>query len=239
MELVGLIRLLWAHKLAALAGAVASIALGLFSVTAASTESGVASVGVVLDTPRSQLIDAKPLGADTLAWRAALVADLMGSDTLRSELVRELRIAPEKLVVTAPQLLIPSIATPLPEKALDAAASTTEPYVLSIDAPLPLPIIEVDASAPTRDEAARLAQAAVTVMEADAPGATSDPEIQPYVVESAGPVHSAAIVDGPRKLVGAVIAVFLFALWCAVLAIVPAVRRALRRPTAGLHAVAG
>ena len=234
MEFVGFIRLLWAHRLAIAAGAIASIALGFFVLSSPSSQSGVASVGLVLDTPSSQLIDAEPVGADTLAWRAALVADLMGSDTLRLEVARAMRLPPERIAVLAPQMAVPTIPTPLPTRALEAGATTTEPYVLSIEAPLPVPIIGVDASAPSRAEAARLATAAADVLKADAPGATPDTDIQPYVVESAGPVHSTAIVDGPRRIIGAFIVVFAFTFWCVGVAVVAAARRAQRRRTPAL-----
>ena len=55
---------------------VTAAAIALMSAQGESRTFGVASVRLVLDTPKSQLLHADPKGADTLAWRAAVLSEM-------------------------------------------------------------------------------------------------------------------------------------------------------------------
>jgi hypothetical protein len=228
VELVAFVSVLWHHRVAVAVGAVLAVALGVLAMQGSSSRLGVASASVVLDTPSSQLIDAAPLGADTLASRAALLGDLLGSDSLRPRIAETMRLPQDKVAVTAPYRVAPPIATPLPERALEAAAITPEPYVLAVQSPTELPVIAIDASAPSRADAERLVKVAIEVLAATASEYAGRPDIQPFVVESLRPVRSRDIVDDAHRIIGAGVAMVAFAFWCALVAIMHGVRRALR-----------
>ena len=160
MELIALLHVLVRHRLLVALGAVAALAAGFLVTRAPSAHYGFATARVVLDTPDSQLVDAQPVGADTLPMRAALLADLMAGSSLKPKLARALGVPEQDLAVRAPHLSTPPVALPLAVRALEAAAPTTEPYVLGMQAVGPLPIIAIDARGPRKADAERLAAAA-------------------------------------------------------------------------------
>lgn len=215
MELVALLRLLWRNRLVVAAGVVVAMGVGFLFSKGATTRLGVASTRVVLDTPASQLIDVEPSGADTLGWRAALLADLMGGDAGRPRIAAAMRVPADKIAVVAPYLSTPVKVTPLSVRALEAAAVTPERYVVAIQDPDTLPIISIDTSAPSREEAARLATAASDALKQAADAYPSSPDLQDFVIDSVGPVRAREIADGPGKAMAAAVALVIVGLWCA------------------------
>lgn len=215
MELVALLRILWRRRVYVLAGLVLALAIGFAASRGPSTQLGIASTRVVLDTVDSQLVDAEPVGADTLAWRAALLGDLMGSDAGRPRIAYAMGIPERDLAVVAPHLNEPPKNTPLARRASEAAAVTTQPYVVAIQADGPLPIIDVDATAPSRGDAARLATAATDAIRQIAAAHRDTAELLAFVVDDAGAMKTKAITNGPRRGLAAGLALVFLALWCA------------------------
>lgn len=229
MELVALLRLLWRHRVVVAVGAVVALAAGFAATRGESTVVGVASVRLVLDTPRSELLDANPVGMATLEWRADLLGDAGGADDVRDRVATAMGIPPGELVMTAPARLVPTIAVPLPEHALDAAAAVPNHYQLAIQAASGLPIVGIDARAPSREAAARLATAAVHALQARATEDAASNDTQGFSVEPVGAVKARAIVEKPRKVMAAAVAVVLFGLWCTGVTFVTGVSRVRRR----------
>lgn len=239
MELLSLLRELWRHRILVGLGVVAATAVGLATASGGVTRSGIAEARVVLDTPRSQLVDAVAVGADTLGWRASMLADLMSSRPVRTRIAHDLHISEDSLVVVAPYLSVPAKPTALSKLGVDAAAATPEPYVLRVSRTggvpfdAPLPFISIRAQAPDRSKATRLANAATAALEqaASAPESTPDihrNEIQQFVVESVGPARAREVVTGSRALVGVAVAIVLLALWCCCIALVSGLIRGRR-----------
>jgi len=148
MELVALLRILWRRRVYVALGLVLALAVGFAASRGETRQLGIASTRVVIDTVDSQLVDAEPVGADTLAWRAALLGDLMGSDAGRPRIAYSMGIPEKDLAVVAPHLNEPPKNTPAARRAAEAGAITTQPYVVAIQADGPLPIIDIDATAP-------------------------------------------------------------------------------------------
>jgi hypothetical protein len=239
MELVGLGRVLWRRRRLIALGAVVAIAIGIVLGGAPPARSGFAQTAVIVDTPRSQLVDNAPLGGDSMNWRASLLAHLMATEANKDALARRLGIRRDDLAVVDPALAIPEIASSLPKAASQMAGVTAVPYVLTVHLrDDTLPVIAIDAVAPDRQAASRLATAAREVLRAGAPppqpeatvsdeDATSDAfrsdltQLQPFVVRDVGPVRAKAIVEGsfPVKAVGA--AVFVFVLWTIAAVVLP------------------
>ena len=220
MELVTFLRLLWRYRIAMAVGFLVALALGFLATRGAETHVTVASTRVVLDTPESQLIEDLPTGADTLVWRAALLADLAASDSLRTEIESQAHVADAQLAVTAPYMATPPVVVPLPVAALSAAEAQAdaEPFGVAVQGVDNLPIISINTHAPTRGAAVRLAHATASVLESAAAAHRGEPRTQSFVVEDVGPVKAKTITDGPRKIAGAIVVILVFGLWCFVLA---------------------
>ena len=222
MELVAVLRALRRFRLLVVVGCLIAAGLGYLTTRGVTTYQGVASTRVMLDTPTSQTLVANSLYGPSLDWRAALVGDLMSTDTTRERVAREMGIPPKQLVIHAPYMSVPPVAAQLPRHALDAGAVISEPYELAIQAPAPVPIITIDARAPSREKAAKLARSGAEAVEAKA----DEPTIPggKFVVEQISPIRTREIVNGPRKAIAAAVAVIVFTIWCAAITLFAGLR---------------
>jgi hypothetical protein len=221
VEFVPILRTLWRRRILVVVGALVSIALGVLAAGGETSRSGVASARVVMDTERSQLIYRAPSGHDTLPWRAQLLADLTASRPLRERIAKEVGIKEKELAVVLPQLNAPVIPSTLPSRASRVANATFEEYVLTVRFDELSPIITIDATAPSRGAAARLAGAASTALQDTGTPALVAPGIQGLAVESVGPVQSKEIVKKPKLVLGVALVVCLFGFWCGAVALGP------------------
>jgi len=228
MELVGTLRLLWRRRLLVALGAVAAAAVFLVGAGGKTREISIASTGVVLDTPDSQLIHPAPRGAETLPWRAGLLADLLTTRPAVTRLAREAGVSRRQLAVMDPSLALPPVPASLPKNAAEVAARTPGPYVLLVTFDQLIPIVSIDAAAPSRRAAVRLAAAAAAALKAGAPStsATSRPA---FVVESVGPIRTKRAGGKSNDKVALAVSCLSFVLWCAAIAVVSGFRAALRR----------
>lgn len=232
MELVAFMRILWTHRRAVGLGFVAACAIGVGVGGSPSSSSGLAWSRLVLDTPRSQLIDSAPEGAETLPWRAALLAHLVASEPVKRQIAQQLGVRSDELLVVDPSLKVPEVSASLPKAAAEAAAISPRPYVLSVDVSNEvLPLISIEAAAPDRGRAVRLAEAAGGALRSEAsPGGRR--RLQPFVVEEAAPVRARTLTEGGAPVTAVAAAVMVFGLWCAcvvVLPLLPQRARVLRR----------
>jgi len=225
MEFLAVARVLWRCRIAVAAGGVVAIVLALVFALGTKSTVGVASTRVMLDTPRSQTVNTNPPNFDTLPSRAALLADLTADNPSRQRIANDVGIATKSLVVRSPAMSIAPVAAPLPRHALDVASAVPEPYELSIRAIYPLPIVAIDARAPSGAQAAKLATAAAAALKAAAPSEFAH-EADRFVVEDVGPVRSHEVVDGPRRMFAVIVALVVFGLWCACITIIVGVSRA-------------
>lgn len=228
MELLAFLRVLWRFRIAVALGAVVAIALGVMVATAQTSRFGVASMRVIVDTPSSQTVDVNPVGVTTLEWRTGLFADLMATDEARESIARKLGIAPDSLVVAAPYMSVPAVPVPLPRAALEAARTVPEPYELGIQAAPLLPIIGIDARAPSPEQAARLASAAADELKAAA-AVELTRQTQTFVAEPVGPPKAREVVNGPGRLVAVAVIIVAFGVWCAGIGVIDALKRSRRR----------
>lgn len=230
MELVALLRLLWRHRWLVALGLVAAAALSLVLAPGRSETFAVASGRVVVDTPDSQLLSAEPEGTDTLPWRAAMLAELVGSDSVKRQIARDVEVPAQSVVVVAPHLTVPEAATPLSVSALEAAGAASQPHVVAVGASDPrLPIISIDTRAPDRAGAARLVTATVDGLRALASAPSEGADLQTLAVESMGPVRTQQVVSGPRRLARMGVFAAAFGLCCVGMALAVGIRR-LSRP---------
>jgi hypothetical protein len=234
VELLGILRPLARRPILVLIGAVVALAVGLSAAGGETKTTGTASARLMLDTANSQLTHQAPPGADTLTWRSVLLAYQAGTRPLTERIAAELGIRRGELVVVYPDLANPYTPAALPARAAEMAAVIPEKYILSVDIDEIVPIISLAAEAPDRGAAARLVAAALRALEHAGTPAQLTPGIQGLSAEAMGPVRSKAVVDKPNPLLGVGIAIVLFGVWCAGVALLPrlssAWRDAARRP---------
>ena len=228
MELLPLLRRLWRRRVLLGAGILVAVAaLVAFGGTSPVTTRGaLASTSVTVDTPRSQLVAAAPAGADTLAWRAVFLAHLMATDTSKMELARRLGVSLNQVAVVDPTLTQPLVPTDTAEAATKVASSASAPYVLTTFPPnTSVPLISIQAAGPDRADAARLAEAAVAVLQSR--GSTDDRPFasqvmtnagvlrrQPLVVSQAAPVRIKVVRISSLSAKAVVVPLFVFLAWC-------------------------
>jgi hypothetical protein len=227
MEVVPFLRALWSRRLLIAAGAVVAIALALAVGRPAPGSSAVARTRVAVDTPTSQLLESAPAGADTLPWRASLLAHLMATEPAKRQLAQSLGVRRDQVAVIDTALSAPQIPASLPQSAADAAAVTIAPYVLTVSlGDTRIPVISIAAAAPDRGGATRLANAGVAVLESQAsPGGVHESPIetgggtghklQAFVVEDVAPVSVKPVVAAALPTKALATLVFAFVLWCA------------------------
>lgn len=235
MEVVIALRLLRRRWLRVAIGAVLALAVGLGLGRAPLPPSGLAKTHVVIDTSRSDLVTDAPRGADTLAWRATLLAMLLGTPSAREQIAHELSIAPNQLAASDLELTAPAAPASLPTAAVQAATTAPEPYALNVHTDDVLPIVWIEATAPDRARAARLAQAAVHALAAGV-SAHDTAHTQGLRIAQVSSIDAQEIPGGAGLSKAAIMAMVVFLLWCIGLMTGPALAGA-RRPVADAGAL--
>jgi hypothetical protein len=181
MSTSSLARELRRHPRAVAAVVALSVAVGLlgtFRVTSDGLESrrqevGYARAAAVVDTTRSQAVDAKSNGSTitVLADRAVVLADLMTRSPMREEIAQRAGVPLEQFLVQRPmngreqRLTIPEVSR------AKVGEGDRDAFILHVGVnPLvegASPIIGIDVRAPDADRAARLADAAVAELQAE------------------------------------------------------------------------
>src|SRR6266542_1863882 len=128
MEVLPVLRVLLRRRRLIGAGALVAIAVALAIGRPAPTSSAVARTRVALDTPASQLVKSAPAGADTLPWRASLLAHLMATEPAKGQIAQSLHVRRDQVAVVDVALSVPQIEASLPQSAAEAAAITYAPY---------------------------------------------------------------------------------------------------------------
>jgi hypothetical protein len=223
MEIVAVLRVLWRRRLLLAIGFVAAVALGMKLGRSPLPPSGFAKTRVVFDTPESQLVTGAPNGADSLPWRATLAAMLLGSDSARLDMSRALGIPAGQLDVTDLELTAPSVPASLPRAATTAADVLTAPYSLTVHTDDTLPVVGIEAAAPDRVAATRLAAAAVRVLQAGA-SSRDTREIQGLSVQPVGPIESRELPGASGRKKMAIVFVGVFGMWTVALLAGPLLR---------------
>lgn len=240
MELLQLARLLWRRRLALAIGIVVAVVGAVRLGGSPPTTSALAWTRVALDTPQSELVKSAPSGYDTLPWRASLLSHLMSTDATQRELAQRLRVSRDQVAVVDADFSLPEVPDMTAQKASDASLPTGAAYVVTVNmVNVALPVISVEAVAPDRAGATRLARAAVAVLDSRASPAGAYTSairtdggalnrLQPFVVQQVAPVRVKRVVAStvPMKAIAA--GVFILAAWLVGVLLLPRLVR--RRP---------
>jgi hypothetical protein len=225
MEVIIFLRLLGQRKIRVGIGAVVALAVAVGLGGSPTAPSGFAKTHVLIDTPRSELVANASVGMDSLWWRATLMAMRLGTDPARQQMAREIQVPVGQIAVTDLELTVPNVPAALPVAATQAATVTPQPYVLTVQTDDVLPIVWIQAAAPDRAGAVRLAQAAVHALQAGA-SPRDTPQVQGLNIEQVNPIDAIEIPGGAGRSTMAAIALVIFVLWCLGLAVGPAIATA-------------
>ncbi|HEY7633118.1 MAG TPA: hypothetical protein VH817_20615 [Thermoleophilaceae bacterium] len=195
------------------AGALMAIIVAGLMVSRSATTSGLATTPVIVDTTASELTHASPPGGDSLSWRTPLLAALLTSDEARARIAADIRVPASDVAVIDPTLNTPLVPAALPVYASRAAARVTAPYVVTLLVDGDLPRIVVQAAAPTRAEAGRLAGAASRELALQGSARPSQSaSVEGITVTESGDIETKAVTSrAPLK--GLVAGTFFFAAW--------------------------
>lgn len=149
---------------------VADISLAPPRLTPRALTMATASTQIVVDTPKSAMLDLRQdtYSFEALLNRAVLLGNVMASSPVRDDIARRTGIPAEVLQVAAPRTPDQPravIGTSKGRKATDIFDSNNE-YRLSIQANPTVPVLTIFASTPKARSAATLANAAVDALEA-------------------------------------------------------------------------
>lgn len=191
-----------------------------------------ASTRVVVDTPRSTLVDLRETTYDlsALTNRAVLIGNVMASAPVREYIARRVGVAPDLVRVTPP--LTPDQPRPIAGTATDTSTTDIlnrpDPYRLSIQANPTAPILDIFAEASDAETARRLADAAVVGMK-DYLGVVAAKQRTPpgsrVSLIQLGRAHSGVINGGANATITVLVFVSVFAVSCALLLIGTRIRR--------------
>lgn len=242
MQLGRHLRELWRLRL----GVAISFALALFiavssidhvsllppKVSSRQLEIAAASTRVLVDSPRSEIID---LRTDTYAFtslttRAALLGNVMASAPVREYIARRAKIDPARIQASAPITAdVPrNLSEPGSEKRASDILRSTDQYRIDIQSNPTVPILNISAQAPNKDAAERLANGAVDglrdYLAALAVRQGTDPKKQ-VRLEQLGRARGGVINNGISLQIALLSFIFVFTLSCCAVLFLSRVRR--------------
>jgi hypothetical protein len=189
-------------------------------------EVGAATARILVDTPSSQVIEVAPKGSETLGARASLLANLMAQGEVKAAIARRSGVPVNRLFVVTPGAIDPQEVTP--QQQSDPTADLLSVDVMTNDAGEELPIIDVDAQAPTAVGAARLADSAVAGLQDylnSKAAAERVPEAHRLRVRGLGGAQGRYISRGPGVALALVAVIFIFGFLCSMLLLFLALAR--------------
>jgi hypothetical protein len=184
-------------------------------------EIAAASTRVLIDSPRSEIIDLRTDTYDltSLTSRADLIGNVMASAPVREYIARRARIDPLRIQAVSPITAnVPrSLVEPGSEKRASDILRSTDQYRLDIQASPSVPILSVSSQAPNKEAAERLANGAVDglrdYLRALAVRQGTDPNKQ-IRLEQLGRARGGVINHGIGLQIALVAFIFVFALGC-------------------------
>ena len=180
-----------------------------------------ATANLLVDTPRSQVIEVAPKGSDTLAARANVLANLMVDGGIKDAIAKRAGLPSKKIIASAPS---PDGSVPPPKLTAHSMAYSTS-VVLTSDM-AELPIIKVQTQGPRRLEGARgwptrrstgSSDYLNTKATDDAVDATRRLQVRPL-----GTAQGMVSERGPASMMALVVVLFVFLGGCAAILIVSA-----------------
>jgi hypothetical protein len=236
------LRELWGHRI----GLLVSVAIALFaafwSVQKISLsplgfeprrlEVASASTSVLVDTPKSLLVDlsVQVIDIESITNRALLVGNLIGSAPVREEIARRVGVPPDRLQISAPltREWPRAIVQAGTKRSTSDILKSPDQYRLNIRANPTVPVLELSAQAPTAADAEKLADGAVAGAEAYLRGLASSqniPNAEQIRLEQVGRTKGGVINGGVNVRVAALSFLLAFAASCFAVLVFARIRR--------------
>ena len=195
-------------------------------------EIAAASTRVLIDSPRSEIIDLRTDTYDltSLTTRADLIGNVMASAPVREYIARRAGVDPLRIQAVSPITAnVPrSLVEPGSEKRASDILRSTDQYRLDIQASPSVPILSVSSQAPNKEAAERLANGAVDglrdYLRALAVRQGTDPNKQ-IRLEQLGRARGGVINHGIGLQIALLAFIFVFAIGCCAVLFLARVRR--------------
>jgi hypothetical protein len=195
-------------------------------------EIAAASTHVLIDTPKSKIIDLRANTYDfsSLTTRADLLGNVMASAPVREYIGRRAAVDPARIEAVAPVTAdVPRVLTePGSEKRSSDILRSTDQYRLDIQANPTVPILDIYSQAPTKEAAVRLANSAVDGLRdylldlGRRQGITSDQQVR---LEQLGRARGGVVNDGVRLQMALLSFMVVFTISCCAVLFLSRVRR--------------
>jgi hypothetical protein len=232
MQTVTILRELWHRRLLVAGVAVVALAIGFllafrlsFPPESRNSSLGAATARILVDSPRSQVVDITPKGSTTLGARASVLANLMVEGEVKRAIADRAGLRPRQISAVA----ITPGETAHVSSSKDYSLTTS---VLTNTDQIELPIIKVDTRAPAPVLAATLANAAVAGLSAYLDSKAAAEKVgadQRLRVKTFGAAQGTTASRGPGRLLALAAAIFIFLAGCALILASSALARAWRR----------
>jgi hypothetical protein len=238
MSTVSILRRLWRHRilvavalvLAVLAGTAVVYQLPGFQ--SRKYDVGIVTAHILVDTPNSQIVQVSPRGTATLGEQTLLLASLMVDGTIKSAIAQKAGLLPSRLTGINAAVTEPGASGPapiVPPSGRNANVITTQ--VMTDSAGNNLPIIALQAQAPTSAAAEKLANATLSALRdylssrAQAEQVSDTNRLQ---VGELGLNQATTQAMGPSNSLGVIVFLLVFLLGCGLIVGLPSLRRAWR-----------
>jgi len=227
MTIVTILRELWRQRLIVSLMALLSVVVGMAvaykvsfppKLESRQYQIGLATARILLDTPSSQIVEISPKGSESLGERANLLTNLMIDGELKNAIAKRAGLRPDALLVVASDAIEPATASPKALRSRKARILTTK--VLTNDAGVQLPIIDLEAQAPDVGGAATLANATVAGLRdyLDSKAAVEKvPDARRLRVGGLGAARTREVSRGPSHVIAIAVVIVLFGMLCSAL----------------------
>jgi hypothetical protein len=225
MDTVTILRGLWRRRLLViLAVILAGLAASGIMLGTKRYSVGLASARILVNTPHSQIVELAPRGSDSLAEQALLLASLMVDGDLKTVIAHDAGLSPSQIIGTGQSVVASGSNSGAPQ-AMGPKSHILTTQVLTDSAGDELPIIEIDAQAPTLEGAQKLDSAAISGVHeylksvASIQGIPNSDRLQ---ITDLGLPEASTQDHGPSLILALLAGVFVFVLCCSVILGVPA-----------------
>jgi hypothetical protein len=182
---------------------VAHISIAPLRLTPRALDMATGTTHVVVDTPRSSVLDLRQNTYDfeALTQRAVLLGNVMSNGAVREGIANRAGVAVETLQITAPltRKQPRAVAGSSNQKKAGDIFKSTDQYRLSIEANPTVPVLDIYSQAPTAESAAVLANASVDALKRylnDLAASQQIPAKDQIQIRQLGRARGTVITDG-------------------------------------------
>ena len=235
MELVYVLKTLWARRVLVAVGLVLAIGAALLVATRISGSAvkvGAASTEILVDASDPTLGDLRR-DVEPLIVRGSIFTRFLASEGATRVLAEESGVPAGKIAVAGPSLSIAGVPDAKSAEQI-ASLESKRPYAVQVQQGDELPVLSIFTQAPTEQGALRLANGAASALErivADIQERSGVPDKRKVEIRQLGTARSGVLEEKQSMLLAVVAFLVVFVLFCLALLAWPALVAAWRSPT--------